>query len=137
MLKKVLLLFCVGIITLYVVSIYQTPLFYKYSDSFTVYVGSNSSNADILNTNKSSFMFIKDKRGESCKINGSFDLQSFLSEFDAQLVFTEQTEQGVSYYAYSNKVKYKQQIKSKPINLHVFIGKSGVTVGSPIIYGSF
>jgi hypothetical protein len=54
----------------------------------------------------------------------------------AKIIFTEQIEEGTSYYAYSPTIKYRTKIKNKIINLQIFVGK-GVKVGSPIIFGSF
>lgn len=113
------------------------PIFNDYASCYEVYVGTQSSNAKIISVTKNTYSLIHNKVGESCKINGVFYLREFLSSMNAELVFKEDTEEGTSYYAYSNRIRYKRTVCGKVVNLHVFIGKSGVTVGSPIIYGSF
>ncbi|MBQ8426337.1 MAG: hypothetical protein IJX16_01080 [Clostridia bacterium] len=137
MLKKTAVLLCAVIFTLFISYSNEKPLFNNYSDSFEVYTESASSNAVIVNATRYSYPLISAKVGESCKIVGQFDLTTFLEEMGASMVFTEQTEQGVSYYAYSRRIRYNAFINGSDVNLHVFIGKSGVTVGSPLIFGSF
>lgn len=114
------------------------PIFNQYASNYQVCLFENSSSAKIVNVTKSGFFALKNVKGESCKIKKKdFSLDEFLREFDAELVHVEEIEQGISYYAFSKKVKYKQKVFGKIINLHVFIGKEEITVGAPIIYGSF
>lgn len=113
------------------------PLFNSYSESFEVYTKSASSNAVITTTTKDYYPLIFAKTGESCKIKGEFDLTSFFIQTGAKLVFKEQTESGTSYYAYSKNIRYKKVINGKKVNLHVHVGKTDITVGSPIIFGSY
>jgi hypothetical protein len=115
----------------------EKPIFSSFADSYEVYIASASSNAKIVNTTRVSYPFIRSKVGESCKIKNEFNLTDFLSEMDAKVIFTEQTEEGVSYYAYSKDIRYEKKIKDQVVNLQVHIGSAGVTVGSPIIFGSF
>jgi hypothetical protein len=71
----------------------------------------------------------------------NFDLDAFLVRHQATIVFTEEIESGVSIYAYSKSVKYRKQIKGKIVNLQIFIPKEkqnkDITIGTPIIFGSF
>lgn len=130
-LAVILTLACVGYVN-------TKPLFSNYSDSFTVYVGSNSSNAQILTVDGKDYRFIKDVTGESVKIsNLGFDVNEFFEKYNAKIVFTETTDGVVSYYGYSKDIKYQTTIGGKRINLHVAVTKDSVTVGAPIIYGSF
>lgn len=130
-LAVILTLACVGYVN-------TKPLFSNYSDSFTVYVGSNSSNAQILTVDSKDYRFIKDVTGESVKIsNLGFDENEFFEKYNAKIVFTETTDGVVSYYGYSKDIKYQTTIGGKRINLHVAVTKDSVTVGAPIIYGSF
>lgn len=113
------------------------PIFTNYADNFEVYTESACSNAVIVSTSKQAYPFILNKYGESCKIQGEFDLQSFLADMGAKAVFIEKTESGESYYAYSSDIRYAKTVKNKRVNLQIHIGDCGVTVGSPIIFGSF
>jgi hypothetical protein len=122
---------CVGYVN-------SKPLFSKYSENFIVYVGSNSSNAEILTVDSKDYMSLKKVTGESVKISSSnFDVYDFFEKYNAEIVFTETVDGVVSYYGYSKDIKYQTIIGGKRINLHVAKAKNLVTVGSPIIYGSF
>ena len=122
---------CVGYVN-------SKPLFSKYSENFIVYVGSNSSNAEILTVDSKDYMSLKKVTGESAKISSrNFDVYDFFEKYNAEIVFTETVDGVVSYYGYSKDIKYQTIIGGKRINLHVAKAKNLVTVGSPIIYGSF
>ena len=112
------------------------PIFSQFNDQCEVYL-SNSSNGQIVYADSKTYPFISGIYGESVTINKEdFALQDFLSNMQAKIIFTEQIDEGISYYAYSPTIKYRTKIKNKIINLHVFVG-AGVKVGSPIIFGSF
>ena len=112
------------------------PVFVEYSNNFEVYLNSASSSAQIANT-KFGFFGVKNIRGESFKIDiEDFNMEDFLNDYSARIVFVEEIEQGVSYYAYSPKIKYRTKLFGQTINLHIFIGKQ-VTIGAPLIFGSF
>ena len=137
MFKKtaVILASCFLIIALYFYL--NTPIFKDYANQFEVYIGDASSSAQITRVTKSEFYFLDGVGGESFKTDkDGFELDRFLSEFSAKIVFTERIAEGTSYYAYSPKIKYRKTVKGKTINLHVFIGKE-VSVGAPLILGSF
>lgn len=137
MLKKVSVL-VLSVIFVLLIGLYDSkPIFSDYANSYEIYVDSPSSNAKIINATKNEYAFVKNKFGESCKIKGAFCLQEFLQDMKAQTLFIEKTEDGTSYYAYSSAIKYKRKVLGQTVNLQIHIGKSGVTVGSPIIYGSF
>lgn len=114
------------------------PVFSDYADSFEFYLNERSSNAVMVFASKGEYPFISDIKGESCKlIKSEFELEKFLNDFSAKVVFTEVIEEGTAYYAYSEDIKYLTEINGQRINLHIFIAKECVTVGSPLIYGSF
>ncbi len=137
MLRKIALYFCSVLILVFIGISNQIPVFFGYSNNFEIYTKNPSSNAVIVQANSNEYRLISNKVGESCKIKGKFDLSSFLQEMGAKVVLSEKTAQGVSYYAYSDDIKYGATIYGKAVNLHVFIGDTGVTVGSPLIFGSF
>ncbi len=135
--KKLAFILCAlaVIISFYVMN--NRPIFSDFASAYEIYQYSNSSNALITSANNKSYLFIKNKTGESCKIYGDFSLEQFLNKFSARVVFYEKVNDGVSYYAYSSKIKYRQTVNGKTVNLQVFIGADSVTVGTPIIYGSY
>jgi len=138
MFKKVLLVFSAVILLLGLTLSYSAPLFLKKGKKVEVYMGSSSSLAQIEKVDLFSFVLLKGVKGESVELDYSeFNLKKLLKEFRATLKFTERTEGGVSYYAYSPKIPYEKIINGKTINLHVFVSSARVKVGAPIIFGSF
>ncbi len=137
MLKKTLVFFLAIICLIVGYFINNKPVFANYSDRLEVYLNSRSSQAQIVSVTPSDYLYLKNVRGESFKCEREeFNLQNFLSEFSAKLIFSEELENGISYYAYSPKIKYQITLNGQKINLQIFIGKI-VTVGSPMIFGSF
>ena len=136
MFKKVLVLILATCILINLAICNNQPLFSQFNNKFEVYL-SNSSNGQIVYADAKTYPFISGIYGESVTINKEdFALQDFLSNMQAKIIFTEQIDEGISYYAYSPKIKYRTKIKNKIINLQIFVGKN-VKVGSPIIFGSF
>lgn len=113
------------------------PVFFDYADRLELYLGDAGSAGEIISVDKKDYFFIKGISGESFKADKeNFDLQDFLDELDAQIILVEKIEQGISLYAFSSKIKYRSQIDGKTVNLHIFVGQT-ITVGSPLIFGSF
>ena len=138
MLKK--LTYIIAIIFTLILVGYQNakPLFSSYQDNFEVYIGSSSSTAKIITVGKTDYPFMKRIKGESVKIcaNG-FDAYQVFEDYNAQIIFIETVGDTVCYYGYSKDIKYLEVIGGRKINLQVAITGNSVTVGSPIIYGSF
>ncbi len=137
MLKKII---CVGLCISVLFGIWfnsKTPVFQNYSDTFELYIGSASSNSKIITVKKQDFPFVGNIRGESVVLKKDISVIDILSSFNAQLVFSESTAEGVSFYAYSKNIKYTQNINDKKVNLHVFVANEYIKIGSPLIYGSF
>ena len=136
MLKKTLFaLLCATLIFLTQVS-FNRPIFEDYSDSTEVYTCKSGSLCTVTTVENFRFPLLSGVKGQSAVIKEDFDFKEFLKKFDAKIVHEENTEFGVSYYAYSPKIKYCELVCGKRVNLHVFTG-SQVKVGSPIIYGSY
>ena len=125
----------------FVWGINSTPLFKGYSSQYEVYLKSNSSNAQIINCCVKNLWKYFTRYGESCYVENFADFTdnptSFIEELGGKVIFTEQTEKGVSYYGYSPKIKYSKVINGKTINLHLFVGSDYAKIGSPIIFGSY
>ncbi len=138
MLKKTAVAFAICFVLLISWGENNKPVFFDYADSYEVYRESNSSSAKMLNAGALEIMFMSGKTGESCQISiEGFDVDRFLEDFNAEVCFVEKTATTLSYYAYSKRIPYRQTVRGKKVNLHVCIGESVVTLGSPIIYGSF
>ena len=136
MFKKVLTPIIMAVCLAFIFFANNFPLFYDYSDRLEVY-SSLKSSGQMVNLNNTSTIFIH-KSGEAFSVDISkFNLQEFLDEFNAQIEFTEEIDGGTCFYAYSNNIKYLEYINHTPINLHIFMGKQTVKVGSPLIYGGY
>lgn len=137
MLKKICALLAVLISLAVIGSGNSSSVFLGYADKFEVCL-SHGSDGQILSVNENQLKFLTAIKGESFKADkNSFDLDAFLSEFNGKILIVERIESGTSYYGYSPKIKYRKNMNGTTINFHVFIGEKTVTVGSPVIYGSF
>ena len=138
MIKRIALFFVCIIAVVGATFTTRTPVFIKYSNDFELYINSRSSMAKIINVDYMNFYFYKNVYGESVEINAdSFNLQDFLDDFNATVLFTEKIQGGVSYYAYSPKIKYQKTLNGKRVNLQVVQKESFVKAGAPLIFGSF
>ncbi|MBE7086856.1 MAG: hypothetical protein E7369_00970 [Clostridiales bacterium] len=116
---------------------YRTPIFERYSDTFTVYLNSPSSLSTEIAVDRWDFLTLNKVYGESFVTNAEFDLQKLIDDFSAKLVLTESGGGVINYYFYSPMIKYKKSIKNQAVNLHVAYRGEVLTIGSPIIFGSF
>ena len=138
MLKKVFAVFSAVILIISMLFISNAPIFSDFSNSYEVYLDDCSNSKAILNLNKTGFEMIFGKKGESvCIEKQTFNLHIFLVTMQANLIFSEEIDGKISYYAYSPKLKYMQTIRNQNVNLHIVVSRNSVKVGSPIIYGSF
>ena len=138
MFKRVLVMIFVVLILSVMYFSSFTPVFNKYSNKYEVYLYDNGSNATILNVDKVEYYLLSNIHGESCKIESeNFDVFKFFEDMGAEIMFIEQIEDVVCYYAFCSRIKYRKQVLGHTVNLHVAIRKSQITVGSPLIYGSF
>lgn len=137
MFKKFTLCISVSVLLALMLFCYCMPVFYGYSDKFTVYTVSASSSGRIEGKNTADFPLF-DKYGESfIKNSDEISVKEVIKRFDAKLVLTEEIAEGVSYYAYSYKIPYEKTICGRKINLHIFVGAEKTVVGTPMIFGSF
>lgn len=138
MLKKICVIISAVVL---VVSLYffnKTPIFNGLATSFEVYLSDYSDTRTQLSLSENEFIFLSGIKGESCVIEDeSFDLEKYLTQMNASIIFTHEFEEFKNYYAYSPKIKYYKIIDGKMINLHVCVKNDQVKLGSPIIYGSF
>ena len=115
----------------------SAPVLRGYSHNHVGYLTNSSSAIRTVKLTNSLPVFYA-IRGESCSFTATdFDVDGFFNKYGATKVITEQTEFGVSYYAYSPQIKYKERISNTNVNLHVAIYQDRITIGTPIIYGSF
>ena len=114
----------------------KEPIFDEYAENYKICLGDGASSAEFVDVSKRQYAFYDEIRGESCIID-EMDAEKFFDEFGAKILFTEQTEQQISYYGYCPKIKRSVIICGKRVNVHLSLSKNRAVVGSPIIYGSF
>ena len=138
MFKRVLVILLSFFIVIGLFAFNNTPIFINYADEYEIYLTDFSCSNKIVSVNKYKYPFVFNVKGESAVVEKeNFDLQSFLKELNAQLVFCESDQSYDCYYAYSPNIKKSKLINNKMVNLHIAITSQAVKVGSPIIYGSF
>lgn len=74
--------------------------------------------------------------GESIELETEQDANELIDRYSAKMIFTEQTDNGESFYYYTEKLPIYKYINGKRVNLHIHVGKK-ITVGYPIIFGSY
>ena len=137
MLKKLTFIFLILSLLIHIFKINNQPIFSDYASSFEICFESNSSVNKFVTVSKDEFSFIYGIKGQSFKTaKNDFNLNQFLQKEKAKVVFFEKIEEGTSCYAYSSKIKNHLIINGKKVNIQIFLGEE-VTVGSPIIFGSF
>ena len=121
------------------VSVYNSkPLFFGLNENYVVYKVDGSSCAVQTVIDTLYYPFMARVKGESCKIERlGFDVKSFFDRYNAEIVFTENLEGVTCYYGFSDDINFCSMLNGKLVNLHVAVAKDYVTVGSPIIFGSF
>ena len=114
------------------------PVFYGFSEKYCLYLNDNSSMAVQVVADKPFYPFMAKVKGESCKVEkDDFSMQEFFESFDAELVFIEEIDGITCYYGYSEEIKFSRLVNGNLVNLQVAVAENSVTVGTPIIFGSF
>lgn len=131
--------FIVFLSVAFMLSLYFTvnkPLFSDYADRYELYLKENSSIAEIVNADNYSFPFYVSVKGEACVVKCG-DEKEIIGDFNAEIIFTEETDDAVIIYAYSKKIPYEKIVSGKKVNLQIAKRNDVIKVGSPLIYGSF
>ena len=113
----------------------------KGEQNHVFYLYSKSSNAKIITLDEekaSSFFYFKNTlKGESVEFSNKESVFNLLSDYKAKKIFYEIGEDFSCEYYYSEKINDYIILKGQKINLHVCYGKHSITVGSPLVFGSF
>ena len=72
-----------------------------------------------------------------CAEREAFNLNAFLTEFNAQDVLEEDVCDRTIIYAYSNKLSNYVYVQGKKVNLQIAICDDDVRIGYPLIMGAF
>ena len=138
MLKKICVILSSVILLLSLYFNNKTPVFTGLANTFEVYLTNYSDSSAELSLDKKGVIFLAGIKGESCIVEKeNFNIQYFLQQMNASIVFTHEFDGCINYYAYSPKIKYCETVDGKFINLHICIKNDKIKLGSPIIYGSF
>lgn len=115
----------------------NSPLF-CFADEIEIYFYDGSF-CEGVSASFSEYPFIKGITGESCVISCDDEKKpsDIAKKLGGKILFSESTEEGVSYYGYSDKVKYKKRINGKVVNFQIFCCESRMKIGLPLIFGSF
>lgn len=140
--KKIILPLICLIFFCYFWQISAKPLFSEYGKTFEIY-SSGKSSGQIKFVSEQDFSKLFFMYGESVslaydvKVPSTF-IETVLKKYNAKVVMQKENSIGKNVYAYSKDVKYIERVGGKRVNLHIFISKNGkITLGSPLIYGSF
>ena len=69
--------------------------------------------------------------------SGNFDTEDFLRKMKAEYSYREQTQDILCIYGYSSRLKGGVTVDGEKINLQIVVRGGIVTVGTPVILGSF
>lgn len=108
-------------------------------ESYRFYVGDTSKNCREVRASAASAPLVRltlcGVQGE-CAEYSSLDVDEFLKDLGAEVIFCEETANSVNYYC-SAPLPYSITLYGKEINLHVCVKESGVMAASPIIFGGY
>ena len=137
MFKKTALIFAAIIFCFCFYSLYafKRPVFGAYADEFELYLSSGSFGGNIVYATEKDYPSFSGIKGESCYVGVSYE--RVLKDFSATHLFSETTECGESYYAYSPLLKYKIVLNGKTVNIHYHAGNAQNKLGTPIIFGGY
>lgn len=136
-----LTLFCLiaAVILFTALTVLPRRLLFEGSDYYCFYTGDTSKDCKEIRTGSDAAALtritLKNVCGESATYS-SLDLNSFLASVDGEILFTETLSDSVNYYCKAS-LPYSVELNGQEINLHVCVKESGVTVGSPIIFGGY
>ncbi len=138
MFKKIFTYSSCVLVLVFVWIISSSAIFITYSGKSELYLRKNNSNSQILQVDSTQTPLYFYKYGEACEIQlQKFDINKTLNELEAKVLWTETTEFGESYYAYSPKLRYSCTVNGQKVNLQIFVGRNTAKLASPIIFGSY
>jgi len=108
-------------------------------ESYRFYVGDTSKNCREVRAAAASAPLVRlslfGVQGE-CAEYSSLDVDEFLKNLNAEIIFCEETADSVNYYCKA-PLPYSATLYGEEINLHVCVKESGVMAASPIIFGGY
>lgn len=136
--KIIVALFAAALIAL-TLAVLPQRLAFRGGEKYSFYVGDTSKNCRVVTANAQSAaltrLTLKNVCGESATYS-SFDWQSYLNEVGGKVLFCEELSDSVNYYCEAD-LPYSVELYGKQVNLHICVKQSGVTIGTPIIFGGY
>ena len=135
---KLTILSLSAVIVLLAVTIFPQRLCFDGGKSYTFYCGTSSKDCKVVTVSQNAFaekLCLKNVCGESCDYD-NFELEPFLMELGAEIVFVEELSDSVNYYCTAN-LPYSVSLYGKEINLHISVHGDVARVASPIIFGGY
>ena len=103
-----------------------------------VYSFSPSSNCAVFGEGEMGIIALSPAiKGESVRLSDGVAAEEVVKYFNARLEFSEETEDAYSEYYYSPYLSSSVRINGKKVNLHIAYSGDAVTVGTPLIFGSY
>ena len=136
--KKIFYL-TVCLLILTILSIYSSlPVVTGLGKNVEFYMGEGGSNGQITSITELSKYSFKQIKGEGVIVEDEQKLIEFVKDYNVNFYFSQEVENGTSYYGYSSKIKYQAKLNGKIINVHIHVSdKKVIKIGTPIIYGSY
>lgn len=133
-LRFICALFICGVILLPVCLLSFSPFPFEQEKEYYLY--SLSSQANIVN--EPALLDLLFVTGESARIKTEeINLEELLSNYGANVLFTENVDGALSYYCYSPKLKSPVVLDGKSVNLHIIVKDKEVVLGSPVVFGGY
>ncbi len=135
--KRLLIFFLAAAMALAVTELPKAPSFDE-SGTYTLYRYSASSLATEERLRGGVIFDSRSVKGESVTYSSdAFLLSDVLEKYGATLLFSEEVGDVICYYAYSPTLPYRATLYGKTVNLQIATENRRITLGTPLIFGSF
>lgn len=135
--KRLLIFFLAAAVALAVLKLPKAPSFDE-RGTYTLYRYNASSLATEERLKGNVIFDARSVKGESVTYFGdAFLLSDVLEKYGATLLFSEEVGDVICYYAYSPVLPYRATLYGKTVNLQIATENQRITLGTPLIFGSF
>lgn len=114
-------------------------LCFNRGESYTFFCGTSSADCREVTVRASAALTAKLALSDVCgeaTVYKNFNLEKFLLQYGAKVVWREKLSDSVNYYCAAN-LPYSVNLYGQTINLHVSVRGDTAKVGSPIIFGGY
>ena len=135
--KRLTMFFLAAAMVLAALYLPKSPAFDE-TGVYTLYRYSASSLSTQENLTGGVIFNARSVEGESVMyLSDAFSLSELLEKYDADLLFSEQAGDVICYYAYSPALSYRATLYGVTVNLQIAVENQRITLGTPLIFGSF